>query len=207
MSQSAPPQDATSVITQEFFVDPPCPLAVNVPGAVTTIRPGSDSDRAEVTVSVVGCSSADAEQLFDRLELDARQVKGTIRITSDLTRTDTEWWRWLRTFDGTLHVEVTCPSPVEADLTIPGGEIDIADLKGTFTLSLMGTPCRLDNLEGDLSLRGESSDVSIEQFTGDELTARVAVGSLSLTDVTADLMSWAPRLRRSCPAPATPTSR
>ena len=189
MSRSAPPQDATSVITQEFFVDAPCPLSINVPGAVTTIRPGSTSDRTEVTLSVVGCSPDEAEQLLDRLELDARQVKGTIQVTSDLTRTDTEWWRWLRTFDGTLHVEVTCPSRVEADLTIAGGELEVADLEGTFTLSLMGASCRLANLEGALTLRGESSDVSIEQFTGDELTARVAVGALTLDQVSAETLT------------------
>lgn len=200
MSRSAPPQDTTSVITQEFFVDTPCPLSIDVPGAVTTIRPGPDADRAEVTLSVVGCSSDDAEQLLDRLELDARQVKGTVQVTSDLTRTDTEWWRWVRTFDGTLHVEVTCPSRVDADLTIPGGELDMANLEGEFSLSVMGAPCRLADLKGELHLRGESSDVSIEQFTGDDLHARVAVGSLSLTDVTADSLTL-----RSVAAPVSVT--
>lgn len=201
MSQSAPPKDATSVITQEFFVDAPCPLSIDVPGAVTHLRPGSASDRAEVQLSVSGCSPEDAEQLFDRLQLDARQAKGTVQVVSDLTRTDTEWWRWIRTFDGTLHVEVTCPSRVEADLTIPGGELDIADLAGEFSLSVMGTPCRLVNLEGDLTLRGESSDVTLENCTGTDILARVAVGSLTLTDVAAETLTL-----RSVAAPVSVTN-
>ena len=201
MSRSAPPKDATSVITQEFFVDTPCSLSIDVPGAVTHLRPGSASDRAEVHLSVSGCSANDAEQLFDRLELDARQAKGTVQVVSDLTRTDTEWWRWIRTFDGTLHVEVTCPSRVEADLTVPGGELDIADLAGEFTLSVMGTPCRLVNLEGQLNLRGESSDVTLDNCTGTDILARVSVGSLTLTDVTAETLTL-----RSVAAPVSVTN-
>ena len=201
MPRSAPPQDATSVITQEFFVDAPCPLSIDVPGAVTQIRPGSTDVPVTVELSVAGCSADEAEQLFDRLELDARQVKGTVQVTSDLAHTETEWWRWIRTFEGTLHVDVHCPSHVEADLKIPGGEIDIADLEGRFDLSVMGASCRLVNLEGSLTLRGESSDVSIEGFTGDDLQARVAVGRLSLTDVTADTLTL-----RSVAAPVSVTN-
>jgi hypothetical protein len=185
---------------QEFFVDAPCPLSIDVPGAVTKIRPGASDDRAEVELSVAGCSASDAEQLFDRLDLDARQVKGTIQVTSDLDRTTTEWWRWIRTFDGTLHVDVRCPSPVEADLTVPGGEIDMADLDGEFNLSVMGSPCHLVGLDGDIHLRGESSDVTLEDCSGTDILARVAVGSLTLTDVTAETLTL-----RSVAAPVSVT--
>lgn len=211
MSRSAPPQDATSVITQEFFVEAPCPLSVDVPGAITQIRPHSATDRAEVTLSVSGCSSEEAERLFDRLKLDARQVKGTVQVTSDRTQTDAEWWRWIRTFEGTLHVDVRCPSPVEADLTVPGGEIDVADLEGQFDLSVMGSPCRLTNLEGRLSIRAESSEVSIDQFVGDELLVRVAVGSLTLNQATADTVTLrsvaAPLSVTDCTGETTITTR
>ncbi|PSQ95808.1 MAG: hypothetical protein BRD55_09270 [Bacteroidetes bacterium SW_9_63_38] len=211
MSRSAPSQDATSVITQEFFVDAPCPLSVNVPGAVTTLRPGTAANQAEVALSVSGCSADEAERLFDRLALDIRQVKGTIQITSDLPRADMEWWRWIRTFDGTLHLDVQCPPRVEVDLTIPGGELDIADLTGDFSLSVMGTPCRLANLEGTLTLRAESSDVTIDQYDGDDLTVSVAVGRLTLNQITADPLTLrsvtAPVSVTDCGGPATITTR
>jgi DUF4097 and DUF4098 domain-containing protein YvlB len=90
---------------------------------------------------------------------------------------------------------------VEADLRVPGGEIDIADLEGHVDLKVMGGPCRTKNLKGTLDIRAESSDVSIEGFSGDQVIARVAVGSLTVHDVQADMITL-----RSVAGPVTLTN-
>jgi hypothetical protein len=186
MSNSAPPTDAVSVIAQEFLVDDPCALQVHVPGAHTTLRPGAAGDRLEVDVSVTGCPPDQAEAVLDRLEVSTRQKKDTIHVQSEADRSDATWWRWVRTLDVTVHVDLRVPSTVDADLTVHGGLVEVADLSGQFDIDVSGGPCRLHNLDGTLDLRAESSEVEIDGFSGDRLEARVAVGRLTLTDVAAE---------------------
>jgi len=189
MPSPAPLRDAVSVIAQEFLVDEPCSLSVHVPGALTRLRPGSDPDRVEVEISVTGCPPDEAEAILDRMQVGTHQMKDTVRVYSDSDRADAEWWRWVRTLDVTIHVDLRLPPHVEAEIRAPGGAVDIADLHGHVDIKVMGGPCHAENLDGTLDIRAESSDVSIEDFSGDELIARVAVGSLTLEDVTADTVT------------------
>ena len=186
MPSSAPPREAVSVIAQEFIVDDPCALSVNVPGARTRLRPGSEDERVEIEISVTGCPPAKAEEILDRMKVGTHQMKDTVRVYSDSERSDAEWWRWVRTLDVDIHVDLRLPSQVEAEIRAPGGAVDIANLKGHIDINVMGGPCSAENLEGTLDIRAESSDVSVKHFSGTELITRVAVGSLTLTDVEAD---------------------
>jgi hypothetical protein len=189
MPSSAPPRDAVSVIAQEFLVDDPCSLSVHVPGARIRLRPGSDPDRVEIDISVTGCPPEEAEDILDRMQVGTRQMKDTVHVYSDSDRSDAEWWRWVRTLDVEIHVDLRLPGDVEADIRAPGGAVDVADLRGRIDVNVMGGPCRAENLEGTLDIRAESSEVTIEDVTGDEVVARVAVGSLTLTDVETDTIT------------------
>ena len=189
MPHSAPPQDAVSVIAQEFLVDEPCSIAVDVPGAHVQMRPGSQTDRVEVEISVSGCPPDTAEDILDRMQVGTQQMKDTVRVYGDGEQSDAVWWRWVRRLDVTVHVDVRLPTHVEADLRVPGGEVAIADLQGHVDLKVMGGPCRVENLEGTLDVRAESSDVSINGFSGDQVIARVAVGSLTVQDAQADTIT------------------
>ncbi len=188
MIQSAPPQDAVSVLNNEFLVDPPSALSIDVPGAVTTLRPNSENDRAMVEVSVAGCEPDEAESILERLQIEADVKQDTIYVYSAVDRTDAKWWRWVRTLDVTIHIDLQVPSPVELDIDAPGGAVDIANVDGQFDLDVMGGPCALQNLDGTLDLRAESSDVTIEHFSGGRLVAHVSVGTLALNDVDVDTM-------------------
>ena len=211
MPSSAPPREAVSVIAQEFLVDDPCALSVHVPGAHTRLRPGPTNERVEVEVSVTGCPPDEAETILDRMQVGTHQMKDTVRVYSDSDRSDAEWWRWVRTLDVDIHVDLLLPSHVEAEIRAPGGEVDIADLEGHIDVKVMGGPCHAENLQGTLDIRAESSDVNIKEFSGDELIGRVAVGSLSLDDVTADAITVrsvaAPLTLSSVTGPTTVTAR
>lgn len=187
-----------SVLNQEFLVDDPCSIAVDVPGAVTTLRPGADPGHLEVSVSIAGCDPDEAERVLDRLDIGSHQRKDTVRVSSDADRSTAAWWRWLRTLDITLLVDLRCPDRVKADLAIPGGEVDIANLEGHFDLDVMGSPCRVQHLTGTLDIRAESSDVTIEHVSGEDLLARVAAGRLTVREVEADSITL-----RSVNAPLT----
>jgi hypothetical protein len=189
MSEPAPPQDAVSVIDQEFIVDEPCPVAVNVPRAEVHLRPGTDPDRARVAVAVRGCPPDEAEAILDRMGVSTQQVKDTVQVSCDGTPAPADWWRWVRTLEVSLHVELMLPPRVEANLRVPGGNAHVSDLTGEVELNVMGGTCRAEALEGTLNIRAESSRVTISDFSGEELVARVAVGSLSLEDVSAETMT------------------
>lgn len=201
MPNSAPPREAVSVIAQEFLVDDPCALSVAVPGSHTRLQAGPESGRAEVNISVTGCSPEEAAEILNRMDVGTHQMKDTIRVYSDGDRSHAEWWRWVRTLDVTLHVDVRVPSRVEAEIRAPGGKIEVAGLEGHLDLKAMGGPCHIENVDGTLDLRAESSDVSIHGFSGDEFVARVAVGALSVSDVQADTVTV-----RSVAAPLTLSS-
>lgn len=201
MPNSAPPREAVSVLSQAFRVNVPCTLSVDVPGAHLRLRPGSASEQVDVDVSVTDCSPEEAEEIPKRLGLSTRQRKNTVQVYVDSTQSDVEWWRWMRTFDATLHVDLRLPSNIEADIQTPGGSVDIADLQGHVDLKVIGGPCRVADLEGTLDIRAESSDVSVHGFSGDQIAVRVAAGSLTLTNIEADAITV-----RSVAAPLTLSS-
>ena len=191
MPSSAPPREAVSVIAQEFIVDDPCALSVDVPGAHTRLRPGPQNDRVEVEISVTGCPPDEAEDILDRMQVGTHQMKDTVRVYSnaEIDRSDAEWWRWVRSLDVAIHVDLRLPSRIEAELRVPGGDVDLADLQGEMDVSVMGGACRVENVSGTLNVRAESSDVTIKGFSGDELVARVAVGALTVEDAEADTIT------------------
>lgn len=201
MSHSAPPQDAVSVIAQEFLVDEPCSVAVDVPYAHVRMRPGPANDRVEVEISVSGCSSDRAEDILNRMQVGTQQMKDTVSVYGNGDQSDAVWWRWIRQLDVTVHVDLRLPPHVEADVHVPGGQIDIADLQGHVDLKVMGGTCLAENLEGTLDVRAESSDVTIDGFSGEQVIARVAVGSLTVDDVTVNTMTL-----RSVAAPLSITN-
>lgn len=184
-------------------MDDPCSVSVHIPGAHTRLRPGSQGDRVEVDISVTGCSAEEAETVLDRMQVGTHQMQDTVRVYSDADRdrTDAEWWRWVRTLDVTIHVDLRLPSRVEADIRAPGGQVDVADLEGHVDLNVTGGPCRAENLAGTLDVRAESSDVSIRDFAGEQIIARVAVGSLTVEDAEAETVTV-----RSIAGPLTLTS-
>lgn len=191
MSSSAPSRDAASVIAQEFLVDEPCSVSVNLPGAHTHLRPGAENDRIEVNISVEGCGPERAEDILDRMQVGTRQMQNTVRVYSDTgtDRSDAVWWRWVRTLDVAIHVHLRLPSRVDADIRTPGGEVDLANLEGHIDVRVIGGPCRAENLNGTLNVRAESSDVSIHGFSGQELDAQVTVGSLTVKNAEAETVT------------------
>lgn len=189
MSNSAPPHEAVSVIAQEFLVDEPCALSVSLPAAHAHLRPGPHNDRLEVDISVAGCPPAEAEKILDRMQVGTHQMKDTVQVYSDGDRSGPEWWRWIRTLDVSIHVDLRLPSRVDAEIEVPGGGIDIAGLRGSMDLRVTSGPCRVQDLVGTLDVRAESSDVSIQGFSGEQVDARVAVGSLTMEDIDADTIT------------------
>jgi len=188
MSEPAVPQDAVSATEQSFIVDDPCPVAVDLPLAHVHLQPGTEGDRAHVQISVSGCSSKDAATVLERMQVNTQKRKDAVRVYGEGRSSAAEWWRWTRTHDVTLHVAIQLPSHIDADLRIPGGELTVDDLDGEMELKVMGGVCEASNLSGRLSLRAESTDVAISDFSGTDMDVQVAAGHLTLDDVDADTL-------------------
>ncbi len=201
MPNSAPPREAVSVLTQNFLVDVPCSLSVDVPSAHVRLRPESASEQVNAEISMTGCPPDEAEELSERMGLEAYKRKNTVSVITNSNRSGAEWWRWIRTFDAQLHVDLRLPSRLETTIRASGGAVDLANLQGHFDVQIMGGACQVKNVGGTLDVRAESSDVSIQDFSGEEVLARVDVGSLSLENVEADSVTV-----RGVAAPLTLTS-
>lgn len=201
MSDPSLPSDATSVIAQEFKVDEPCALEVDLPGAYVRLRPGSSDTRVEVNISMAGCPPDRAEQILDRLSVGTRQTKDRVRVYSDRPRWDAEWWRWVRQLSATVHLDVHLPTHVDATIRASGGTIDAADLAGHLEVESLGGKLQINGLEGTLDLRTRSSDVSVTQFDGSRIDIHSAAGKLSLKEISSDSLTV-----RSVSAPVTLTN-
>ena len=194
----SPPPDTASVLAQSFEVDTPCRIQIDMPGVHTRLRPAKAEERIHVRLDVAEGASAQADQILDRLDISTQQKKGTVRVYSGADRTDAAWWRWLRTRSAALHLDVQLPTPTEANVLVPGGSLDAADLNGTFHFEAMGSPVQVRNLHGQLTVLAESSDVEITDCEGESVSATVAAGQLTVADTQADTITL-----RSASAPLT----
>jgi len=189
MPNLAPPREAVSALSQDFLVDVPYSLVVDVPGAHIRLHPSSTPEQVEVDVSVSGRDAHEATDVLKRLDVGAHKTKNTVSVTSDGERSGADWWRWVRTLDADLHVDLRVPPGVEAAIRAPGGSVTLSDLRGHFDIKAMGGSCHVENANGLLDLRAEKSDVSIRNFSGKQVITRVAAGSLNLENVEANTVT------------------
>ena len=178
-----------SVLTQDFLVDVPCSLSVDVPGAHLRLRPSPAEEQVKVEVAVTGCTPEEAKTVLRRMQVGAHKTKNTVSVTSDSERSGAEWWRWVRSLDAGIQVDLQVPPHLEAALRAPGGAVDITNLRGHFDVKVMGGSCHIENAGGTLDLRAESSDVSIREFSGKQIITRVAAGALTLEEVEANTVT------------------
>lgn len=197
---SSPPREASPVIAQEFKVDESCALEVDLPRTYMHLRPGSNSNRVVVNISMTNCPPDRAEQFLNRMSVGTRQMKDRVRVYSDRPRWDAEWWRWMRELSASIYLEVRLPAHVDASIRASGGTIDVANLAGHFDLDTRGGTLHAQNLEGTLDVRARSTDVSLRRFDGARLNIHEAAGSLSLEEVESDALTI-----RSVSAPVTLT--
>jgi len=131
----------------------------------------------------------DTDAILDRLQISARRAKDTIRITGGTSPHDREWWQWLRTKTTAVYVDLKIPTPVKADVHVPGGSVKARDVEGTFRFSGVNGTVQSHQLEGTLKVQSRSSDVVVDAFSGDDLSVRAVAGSVSVSDVHADTIS------------------
>jgi hypothetical protein len=186
MKECTVPPNAVPVMNQEFRVDRRCQLFVDVPGARVRMRRGSDEDRVAVAVSVANTASEAANGVLDRLQLTTRQVKDTVRVRASDRVQDAGYWRWLRSHDATVYVEIDLPRDTDADVRAPGGAIDAEGLHGNVVIDASACPVRAAAVEGVLRISAKASAVEVNEFEGRTLDVEVMGASLALGGVRAD---------------------
>lgn len=182
MPELAPPSDAAPVLAQEFKVQDTCHLQVTVPRVRARLRPARTSDRVSVDITVAGADSASDEAVVDRMNLGTRQSKETIQIASSSRSQHPEWWRWMRTANATVFLDVRVPSPVEASLHLPGGTLVVSDLQGTVDASVPGGAVRVQHFTGSLSLTGRRSPIEVSDVDGPSLAIDAAGAPVTISD-------------------------
>jgi hypothetical protein len=178
------PDEAATVMSQEFKVDDRCQLFVDVPGAQARLRPGP-AGSVEVSVAVSDCPSDQAQAVLERLRMSTRQVQNTVRIRTDTRQqsVDPRWWAWVRESRAVVHLDIRIPARTDADIRTPGGSIDAADLEGDLVFEVAGGTLTAQGLRGRLEVQAFGSDVTVREATGPKALLSVAAGRLTAGDL------------------------
>lgn len=120
---------------------------------------------------------------MDRMEIGTRQVQNTIRIVTPPKRENPEWWRWLRTTDARVFLDIRVPSPVEASMHVPGGTLVLSGLRGEFDVSVPGGAVQLHDLSGPVALHTRRSRAEVRNVDGPRLSVRASAAPVTLTNI------------------------
>lgn len=152
----------------------PCQLFAHLPDAHLVVAP---HDAATVDVAIrVGTSAERAQEVLDQRPIAVRKVEQTIRIQPQTHQSPhaTDWWRVQRQSHPQITVEVRVPVQTNADLQVPGGSVEVANLEGQVTVECAGGAVSLRDMQGRLEVQAFNGRVSIAQFKGPLLSVRSA---------------------------------
>jgi len=189
MQERSVPSDAIPVMNQEFRVNRACRLDVRVPGARLRLRHGDDDNRVVVSVAVAGCTSDEANEILDRLNLSTRQVQDKVQVTAREPERDAAYWSWMRSDKTTLYIDMKLPSNTDAEISAPSGEIDADGLHGDIDLIASSCPVQLSNVRGQLRVTAHGKPVTIKQFEGSELVVTSTGALVSISGVRSDVLA------------------
>jgi len=152
----------------------PCQLFAHLPDAHLVVTPHDDAT-VDVTVHVEA-SEERAQEVLAQRPIAVRKVEQTIRIQPKTTQSPraTDWWRVQRQSHPPITVEVRVPVQTNADLQVPGGSVEAANLEGQVTVECAGGTVSLRDMQGRLEVQAFNGRVSIARFSGPLLSVRGA---------------------------------
>ncbi|NBC87634.1 MAG: hypothetical protein GVY25_15720 [Bacteroidetes bacterium] len=186
MQERTVPSDAVLVMNQEFRVNRRCRLDVIVPGASLRLRHGDTEDRVVVSVSVAGCRKEDANDVLERLRLSTRQVQDRVYVQADEPSRDADYWRWLRSDDTELFLDLALPPNTDAEISAPSGEIHASGLRGDIDIIAAACPVDVVDIGGSLRITANGEPVSVKEFSGQELQVHSTAAHVFVGDVRSD---------------------
>lgn len=135
---------------------------------------GVDGGRATM---VITSDREDFEELFN-VRIDAQPS----RLAIVIERKRRSVFSWFGGFHGHVHVDMTVPKKVSADVDSSGGAVVIADLDGAVKADSSGGGVRISDIGGDVTLDSSGGSVKVERVHG-SVRAESSGGGVSVTEV------------------------
>jgi len=168
-----------------FSTARPCQLFIHLPDVHLNVR---THDEATVAVAIrVDADEAEAQAVLDQRSIAVRKVEQTIRLHPQAPQPSnvTAWWRAQRTTHPPITVDVHVPTRTNADLQVPGGSVDVANLNGQVTVECAGGTVALRDMEGRLEVQSFNGRVMVERFSGPLLSVRGAGRAVDIQAIAA----------------------
>lgn len=170
------------MLEREFDVGAGWQLAVDVPDADVSIRPGRDGE-ASVRVFMSGRDRDRGREAFDHLGFEA-EVRGTeLTVGAHGSRFDRSESHGDRSGVGFL-IEVTVPPSIGGTVSTGDGDISLGDLRGDYELETSDGDISVGRLSGSLYLRTSDGDVRAGALAGERISVRTSDGDVQIGALT-----------------------
>jgi hypothetical protein len=124
-------------------------------------QPGSKVD-VRIEREAKTSSDAKARELFEEYRITLEQSGDRIEIRGEAPK-----WGWRRSSELRVKFLLTVPSEFNIDLRTAGGDIGVADLKGTVAAATSGGDLTLGRVDGEVRATTSGGDVRLQDVTGD----------------------------------------
>lgn len=171
--------DYDEVITKTFDVSPGETLWLDTDMGTVRLE---GSTRDEVIVTVIkganNMSESNAEDLFERFELDFDQSSRGVTIEGDYDGQR----RWRR--GNRLHVEfiIEVPREFDVDIETAGGSISASTLEGEAKLHTAGGSVSADDIDGTLNINTSGGSIQAVRIGG-AAKLHTSGGSITASDI------------------------
>ena len=160
-------------------------VAVWIPGAHVRIQPDLSNEQVRFEATVPKANADTSRRVLASLGLSIERNDGVSIAPATPAARDSEAWRRLRAFRGTVQVDVFVPTDVALTLRASGGSVHCREFGGSVSLYCAGTTAHLESLRGTLDVRAYGGATTIERFTGRTVSVQAAAGALALRRVEA----------------------
>lgn len=160
-------------------------LMVDVADADVTIEPGQ-GDQVEVDVFVWSRDAEWGREMFDRMEFEASESRGSVRVTARDPRIRRSEWREHRSLSVTVRARV--PGQTALDVRTGDGDVEIGSIDGRATIRTGDGDVRVRRLHSDrISVETADGDISADELVADRVTVRTSDGDIDLASVAGEL--------------------
>lgn len=169
--------DYDEVVERTFKVRPGQTLHLQADLGSIDVRGGGDEVRVRVVKGANDVGRDQAEELFDRYEVEMRETSRGVEVRGRYERGS--WWRRNRL---QVRYEVTVPERFNVDLETSGGSIQVARLEGKARIETAGGSLRIDDVAGPVEAETSGGSITAKRV-GDLAVLHTSGGSITVEDV------------------------
>jgi DUF4097 and DUF4098 domain-containing protein YvlB len=177
-------------ITKSFEASPGGLLNLDTDIGSVDIETSPDKTvEVEILLKAKTSDEEEAEEIFERFEVDFEQEGNDIFITGEYKNAEKSWRFWEK-HEKRPQVKFTITIPEEFDVIVEtsAGSISIADLKGEVRAKTSGGSLSFDNIDGPVLAKTSGGSIKLSSCSG-SADVRTSGGSIRIGSVSGDVVA------------------